>query len=55
MKMNIKAPKLKEKICANCALKETCGDLPGLCILIYYALIALVVVGLAYFLITMTL
>jgi len=55
MKKTKKASTVKEMICARCLMKDTCGDLPGLCMLVYYALIALVVVGLSYFLITMKL
>jgi len=55
MKIITKNSTLKEKICSRCALKDTCGDLPGLCMLLYYALIAAVIIGLAYFLITMKL
>ena len=55
MKKTTKASTFKEKICAHCMLKETCGDLPGLCMLLYYALIASVIVGLSYLLITMKL
>ncbi len=55
MKLKIKSSKLKEKICENCILKKSCGDLPGFCMLIYYVPIALVVLGLVYLLITMTL
>ena len=55
MKTTTKSSTVKEKICTHCMLKETCGDLPGLCMLLYYFLIALVVVGLSYFLITMKL
>ena len=47
--------KIKEKICENCRLRKSCGDLPGFCMLIYYVLIALVVAGLVYLLITMSL
>lgn len=54
-KVELKTLTIKEKICAHCMLKETCGDLPGLCMLLYYALIAVVIVGLSYFLITMKL
>ena len=43
MKLKIKSSKLKEKICENCILKKSCGDLPGFCMLIYYVPIALVV------------
>jgi len=55
MKITPKASTVKEKICAHCILKETCGDLPGLCMLLYYVLIAVVIVGLSYLLITMKL
>jgi hypothetical protein len=55
MKLKIKSSTLKEKICENCKLQESCGDLPGFCVLIYYVPIALVVVGLVYLLITMSL
>ena len=55
MKTTTKALTIKEKICNNCKLKKSCGDLPHFCILIYYGLIVLVVVMLSYFLITMNL
>jgi hypothetical protein len=54
-KIIIKPSKIKEKICDTCGLQNTCGDLPGFCALIYYIPIALVIVGLAYLLITMNL
>ena len=53
--MKIKRTKVKEKICETCGLQNTCGDLPGFCVLIYSVPIVLVVVGLAYLLITMNL
>jgi hypothetical protein len=46
---------MKQKICASCALKNTCGDLPGFCMLVPYAMIAMVVIMLTYFLVTMDL
>lgn len=46
---------IKKKVCANCKLKETCGDLPGFCMLLPYALIASVIIMLSYFLVTMDL
>jgi hypothetical protein len=55
MKITTKASTTKEKICAHCMFKKTCGDLPGLCMLLHYGLIALVIVVLAYLLITMSL
>jgi len=55
MKIIIKSSKLKEKVCENCKLQKSCGDLPGFCVLIYSVPIVLVVVGLAYLLITMNL
>jgi hypothetical protein len=55
MKITKKASALKGQICAGCKLKKACGDLPGFCMLIYYGLIALVVIMLGYFLISMTL
>ena len=54
MKKIIKAT-TKEKICKRCALKNKCGDLPGFCVLIFYVPIALIVVMLIYFLMTMDL
>jgi hypothetical protein len=45
----------KQKYCASCKLRETCGEVPGLCVLLHYSLIALVVFGLLYLLMTMTL
>ena len=54
-KIIVKSSKIKEKICETCGLQDTCGDLPGFCALIYYIPIALVIVGLAYLLITMNL
>jgi len=55
MKIPTKISATKEKICATCKFKKSCGDLPGFCLLIYYGLIALVVFVLAYLLITMEL
>jgi hypothetical protein len=55
MKIIKKASTVKGKVCAGCKLKKACGDLPGFCMLVYYALIALVVAMLLYFLISMTL
>ena len=55
MKILGKPSTIKQKICDHCAFKDSCGDLPGLCILLFYILIAAVVVGLAYMLITMKL
>ena len=46
---------MKKKICAGCMLKGTCGDLPGFCMLVPYGLIALVIIMLTYFLVTMDL
>lgn len=46
---------VKKKICANCKLKGKCGDLPAFCLLIYYVPIALLVIMLLYFLMTMDL
>ena len=54
-KITIKSSKIKEKICDTCGLRKTCGDLPGFCVLLYYVPIALVVAGLVYLLITMSL
>lgn len=45
----------KDRICATCKLKKTCGDVPGLCVLLHYSLIAFIVFGLLYMLVTMTL
>ena len=55
MKKPSKTSTVKKKICAHCVLKDTCGDLPGLCMMFYYALIALVIAGLTYLFITMKL
>jgi hypothetical protein len=55
MNLKIKPSELKEKICENCPMRKSCGDLPGFCMLIYYIAIGLVVVGLVYLLITMSL
>lgn len=55
MKIKIKSSQIKEKICEKCGLKESCGDLPGFCVLLHYVPIVLVVAMLCYFLITMTL
>ena len=55
MKKTTKISTAKEKICAHCMFKKTCGDLPGLCLLLHYGLYALVVAILAYLLITMDL
>ena len=46
---------VKQKTCESCKLKKTCGDLPGLCMMTHYGLIALVVIMLGYFLVTMSL
>lgn len=46
---------IKQKVCNSCKLKKTCGDLPGLCMLLSYAQIVTVVIMLSYFLITMDL
>jgi len=53
--MNIKSSKIKEKVCETCGLQESCGDLPGFCLLLNYVPIVIVVVMLSYFLINMTL
>lgn len=53
MKITTKASTVKEKICDNCMFKQSCGDLPGFCILLHYGGIALVVIMLTYFLLTM--
>jgi len=55
MILKIKPSKVKEKICDNCKLQKSCGDLPYFCILMYYIMIASVVAGLIYLLITMSL
>jgi hypothetical protein len=55
MKILSKPSSMKQKICDHCVFKDSCGDLPGLCILLFYTAIAAVVVGLAYMLITMKL
>ncbi|NOQ89012.1 MAG: hypothetical protein GQ550_08820 [Gammaproteobacteria bacterium] len=55
MKITTKILTTKEKICDKCPVKTSCGDLPGFCMLLYYALIASLVVVLLYFLITMSL
>ncbi len=55
MKIKTNSPKIKKKICENCKLQNSCGDLPGFCQLIYYVPIIVVVAGLAYLLITMQL
>jgi len=46
---------VKNKICEKCKLKASCGDLPGLCMAVNYAQIALVIFMLLYFLVTMEL
>ena len=53
--INIKSSKIKEKICETCGMQKQCGDLPGFCVLLYYVPVVLVVVGLAYLLVTMNL
>jgi hypothetical protein len=53
--MKIKPERIKEKICETCKFKNSCGDLPGFCQLIYYVPIILVIAVLAYLLITMPL
>ena len=55
MKIFGKTSTVKKRICDHCAFKDSCGDLPGLCILLFYILIAAVVVGLGYMLFTMKL
>lgn len=55
MKINTKVSAAKENICKKCSLKNKCGDLPGFCVLIFYVPIALIVVMLIYFLLTMDL
>ena len=55
MKILGKPSTMKQKRCDHCVFKDSCGDLPGLCILLFYVLIAAVVAGLAYMLITMKL
>jgi hypothetical protein len=55
MKIPTKVSKAKEDICKKCKLKKSCGDLPGFCALIYYVPIAVVVIMLIFFLITMKL
>jgi hypothetical protein len=55
MKLLIKPSTVKQTICDHCVLKDSCGDLPGLCILLFYVLIAVVVAGLGYMLVTMKL
>lgn len=46
---------IRHKVCNSCALENTCGDLPGICMLVNYAQLASVVVMLTYFLLTMDL
>ena len=53
--MKTKPSKIKEKICENCRLQNSCGELPGFCQLIYYVPVIVVIAGLAYLLITMQL
>ena len=55
MKITTKTSTMKKKICASCTFKGTCGDLPGFCMLLPYGLIALVIIMLTYFLVTMDL
>ena len=55
MNITTKTSVIKEKICKNCGLQESCGDLPGFCALIYSVPVVLVVAGLAYLLVTMNL
>ncbi len=55
MKIIAKTSSIKEKICANCMLKTTCGDVRGLCMLLHYGVIASIVVVLLYLLLTMNL
>ena len=55
MNITTKTSIIKEKICENCGLQKSCGDLPGFCLLIYSVPVFLVVVGLSYLLITMNL
>jgi len=53
MKITKKIRVTKAKVCDNCSMKKTCGDLPGLCIRLHHVLIASVVLVLLYFLMTM--
>lgn len=55
MNITTKTSIIKEKICENCGLQKSCSDLPGFCVLIYTVPVVLVVVGLAYLLMTMNL
>ena len=55
MKIFKKIPITKQEICSRCKLNKTCGDLPGFCALISFIPIAVIVIMLAYFLITMDL
>ena len=55
MNITTKTSIIKEKICENCGLQKSCGDLPGFCILLQYVPVILVVAGLVFLLITMKL
>ena len=46
---------IKKKACEKCKLKDTCGDLPGLCMHVPYTLIISVIIMLTYFLFIMDL
>jgi len=52
MKINMKSSKIKEKVCETCGLKESCGDLPGICLVFQYIPIILVIIMLLYLLVT---
>jgi hypothetical protein len=55
MKITKKISITKKDICERCKFNKTCASLPGFCALISYVPIAIVVIMLAYFLITMKL
>lgn len=46
---------VKNKICSKCKLKQSCGDVPGLCMALNYGVITSVMIMLTYFLVTMDL
>ena len=51
-KITIKTSTIKEKVCDTCKLQKTCGDLSGLCALVYYVPVALALTMVTYFLLS---
>jgi len=46
---------MQDKICEACGIQKTCGELPGICVQIYFVPAVLVVTVLLYLFITMNL